>query len=106
MYSLEGHNEKPPFRAVSVFLDEAGFLESFERAVLLYVAEAVDGDVYQNRLIEFRDENAALLEVCLAADLPSRVELGSAGTVRVAPTNLGALSGDFTGSCHSGPSIP
>ena len=82
-------------------LDDAGFLEGLERPVLLDVAEAVYRDVDENRLIELRDENPALLEVCLTADLPRRVELGSTGTVGVPSAYLRAFSSDFTASSHS-----
>lgn len=82
-------------------LDDAGFLEGLERSVLLDVAEAVYRDVDENGLIELRDENPALLEVCLAAYLSGWVELGSTGTVGVPSAYLRAFSSDFTASSHS-----
>ena len=47
------------------------------RAVLLNVAHALSRDVDEDCLAELRNEDAALLEVCLAADLAGWVELGS-----------------------------
>lgn len=74
--SIEGR-----FPFLFVFLDDSRFLQCRVRAVLLDVAETFRRDVDQDCLVEFRDENAALLKVRLAADLSGRVELGSTGTV-------------------------
>ncbi len=81
--------------------DDSGFLESLESPVLLDVAEAVYRDVDEDGLIKLGDEDTALLEVCLAADLAGWVELGSTGTVRVPSAYLRAFSSDFTASSHS-----
>lgn len=50
-------------------------------AVLLDVAHALGADVDEDHFAEFRNEDAALLKVCLATYLAGWVELGSAGTV-------------------------
>ncbi len=70
-------------------------------AVLLDVAKTLGGDVDEDGGTELGDEDAALLEVCLAAHLAGRVELRSTRTVRVPSAYLSCLSGDCAFACHS-----
>ena len=67
---------KRPVRGV-LLADYSGFFEGLKRSVFLDVAETLYRYVYQNRLASFRNENTALLEVCLSADLSGWVELRS-----------------------------
>lgn len=82
-------------------LDNSCFLECGVRAVLLYVAHTLGRDVDEDCLAEFRNEDAALLEVRLAAHLSGWVELGSTRTVGVPSANLRALSCYCAFACHS-----
>src|SRR3989344_6940951 len=82
-------------------LNNPCFLESGEGAVLFKSFESFRRDVHDDSLIEFGYENAAALEISLAADLPGRVKLRRTGAVRVPPADLRAFAGDFAGSCHS-----
>jgi len=74
--------------------------------MLLDGAEALHRDIYRDGLVQFRYENPALLEVGLAADRARGVELRRAGTVGVAPPDLGRLTGDIAGSCHGRRMVP
>lgn len=58
-------------------------------AVLLDVTHALGGDGNKHSLSELRNENAALVEVCLTANLSRWVELSSTRTVRVPSAYLG-----------------
>ena len=69
--------------------------------MLLDSFEALHRDVDDNGLAEFRDVDAALLEIGLAADLAGRVKLRRTGAIRIAPADLRAFAGDVTCSCHS-----
>lgn len=62
-------------------LDNACFLECSVCAVLLDVAHSLGRDGHEDGLAELRYENAALLEVCLAANLARWVELRSTRAV-------------------------
>ncbi len=87
-------------------LNNACFRESGECAVLLDVLEALGGDVDKDGRAEFCDEDATLLEVCLTANLASRVELGSTRAVRVTTADLRCFSGYCAASCHSSRMVP
>ncbi len=52
-------------------------------------------------LIKFWNEDAALLEVRLTADLATRIELRRTCAVRVAAANLGFLARNFALLCHT-----
>ena len=56
--------------------------------ILLDVAHTLGGDGNEYGFSKLRNKNAALLEVCLAANLSGWVELRSTGTVRVPPAYL------------------
>ncbi len=71
----------------TALLYETGFLEGRERAVLLDSAECASRDGDYDSLLELRDINALLLEVHMATDLATRVELGSTSSVGVATAN-------------------
>ena len=73
----------------AVSLDYLRLLEGGECAILLDVAHALGADIHEDILAELGDEDAALLEVRLAAYLSSRVKLRRTGTVRVPPADLG-----------------
>ncbi len=76
-----GLNENGPNGAVFILLDNSCFLERSVCAVLLDVAHSLGRDGHEDGLAEFCYENAALLEVCLAANLARWVELRSTRTV-------------------------
>ena len=83
---------------VPFFLNNARFLKRGVCAVLLDVAEALDGGIHDDGFSEFRYENTAALDIRSASDLASRIELGRAGLVRIAPADLRRFSGDDTTS--------
>ncbi len=62
-------------------LDDACFLESSVRSVLLHVAHTLSGNINEDRGPELSDVNTTLLEVRLATDLSGRIELSSTRTV-------------------------
>lgn len=62
-------------------LNDSCLFQGLVCAVLLESSKTAGGDVDKNGLIKLWDEDAALLEVSLAAYLSGRVELGSTGTV-------------------------
>jgi len=88
-------------RSYRLKLNSTYLFQSSERTVLLDSLQTFHGDVDYDGLPEFSDVNAALLEVGLAAYLPSRIELGRTSTVGVPSANLRALPSDFTSSCHN-----
>lgn len=64
-----------------MLLHDSSLLQGLVGAVLFHVAKTRDGDINQDGLAELGDEDAALLEVCLAADLAGRIELRRARAV-------------------------
>lgn len=86
---------------IFLILNNPCLFESGESTVLLDGLQTLHGDIYDNGLEELWYVNTAFLEVGLSADLARRVKLRRADTVRIAPSYLGAFSGDFAGSCHS-----
>ena len=72
---------RAPFCICLLNLNNPGFLQGSVRAVLLDVAHTLSRNGDKNGLAKLRYENAALLEVCLAANLARRVELRSTRTV-------------------------
>ncbi len=86
-------------------LNSPSFFESDKSAVLLDGLEPFYRDIHNNSLVQFADVNAAPLEIRFPADLAGRVELRRAGTVRVPPADLRALTGNLTGACHSRPMV-
>jgi hypothetical protein len=90
----------------AILLDNARFLKRGEGAILLNGLETFYRNVDNNRFPDLRDINAALLEVCLAANETRRVKLRRADAVRIAPAYLRALPGNFTCSCHSRGMVP
>ena len=85
---------------MGITLNSADLFERGEGTVLLNSFETLHRNIHDNRLAELGDIDAPLLEICLAADLASRVELRRAGAVRVPPADLRAFPGNFTLSCH------
>lgn len=90
-------NQNRPFGR----LDDLRFFEGGVGAVFLDRFQSLYGHVNDDGLTDLRNEDAAALEIGLAAHLARRIELGSTGTVRVPPADLRALSSDFADTCHS-----
>ncbi len=65
------------------------------------MAESFYGYVHNHGLLEFRDVEAAALEVGLTTYLTGRVELRCAGTVGIPSADLRALAGDVAYASHS-----
>lgn len=89
-----------------VKLNDARFLQSLLSTVLLDVAKAFSRYNDLNRLSGFRNEDAALLQICLAAYFAGWVELRSAGTVRVPAAYLRGFSCNCAFACHSRCMVP
>ena len=75
-------------------------------AVFLDVAETLCGDVDEDGSAELGNEDATLLEVCLAAHLSCWVELRSTRPVRVPSAYQCCLSRYCAFSCHSSGMVP
>lgn len=91
---LFGHNANEntllprvfPRESRGLLLDEPGFLQSLECAVLLDRTETTGRDGDADALLELRDIDRLLLEIGVATDLAARVELCGTGAVRIAAT--------------------
>jgi hypothetical protein len=82
-------------------LNDASLGKRRKGAVFLDRLHSLNRDIDNNRLTKLRDIYPAAMEVGLAADLASWVELGCTRAVRVSPANLRAFASDFTCSRHS-----
>ena len=81
------------------------FFECCKCAVFLDCFKPLHRDIEDDGLADFCDIDTAFLDIRLSADLAGRVELGRAGTIRIPPADLRALSGYCAGACHSCPMV-
>ena len=81
-------------------LNNAGSLQSLIRATLVHSFEALGGDDEGDALADLGDEDGALLEIGLAADLAARVVLRRAGAVAIPSSDEGPFSGYCARLCH------
>ncbi len=84
-----------------VSLDQLRCLQGGVSSVLGDSAESLGRNVNHNMLIEFRNEDTALLEVRLTRNLTTRIELSRTCAVTVASADLGLLTRDFALLCHT-----
>ncbi len=83
-----------------LLLDELGFFECFESAVLCYGAKTFGRDGHGHGLFNFWYVNTSLLEIRSALGFARRIKLSRTGTVTVLAADLCLLAGNVANFCH------
>ena len=82
-------------------LNQFRLLQCFVCTILIHSSESLSRNVDSYEGINFRNEDALLLNVWSTTNFAARVKLRRTSAVWVAATNLGGLTSDLTYFCHT-----